>query len=43
MSKNGSMRVSKREWYDRWGGFANPMCWRRQLRTGAWCYFVRVP
>lgn len=37
----GSMKVSKRDWYDVHGGLENPKCWRRQAR-GAWQYFVRI-
>ena len=36
---NGSVRITKREWYAR-GGFANSRCWRRE-RRGVWQYFYR--
>jgi hypothetical protein len=36
----GSVRVTKRTWY-RSGGFANPLCWRRQPLHGGWQYFLR--
>ena len=37
----GSMRVTKRAWYDHWGGFANSRCWRRDTNRG-WQYFVHM-
>jgi len=35
------MRVTKRDWYDKHGGFRNSLCWRRQ-RGGSWQYFVKI-
>lgn len=37
----GSMRVSKRTWYDQ-GGFRNPRCWRRQPRGRGWIYYIQI-
>jgi len=36
----GSRKVTKRQWYAA-GGFANPLCWRRDRGRG-WEYFIRV-
>lgn len=36
----GSIRVTKREWYEA-GGFANSRCWRRQYR-GSWQYYMTL-
>lgn len=38
----GALRVTKRDWYDRYGGFANPLCFRRQRKGRGWGYYVRV-
>lgn len=35
----GSRRVSKAEWYEA-GGFANSLCWRREV-SGRWIYYIR--
>lgn len=40
MRLTGSMRVTKRTWYD-YGGFRMNACWRRQVR-GAWHYFIQI-
>jgi len=36
--KTGWMRVTKRQWYDTWGGFSNPDCVRKMV-GGAWHYY----
>ena len=38
--KRDHTRISKKEWYAR-GGLANPALWRRQVKSGAWHYFMR--
>ena len=38
-----SIRVTKREWHDRYGGLTNSNCWRRQSPNGRWNYFVVLP
>lgn len=35
----GSVRLTKRQWYDA-GGFSESRCWRR-MRSGSWQYFWR--
>lgn len=40
MPRNAA-RVSKRDWYAS-GGFANPRCFRKAARNGAWSYFYRI-
>jgi hypothetical protein len=40
MTKIGSVRVTKRDWYAN-GGFRNSSCWRRQVR-GVWHYYINV-
>lgn len=36
----GHTRISKKEWYAR-GGLANSALWRRQVKSGAWQYYMR--
>ena len=36
-----SKRVTKREWYDVYGGFENPGCFRRH-NGRHWLYFVQL-
>jgi hypothetical protein len=36
--KNGTQKISKREWYAR-GGFSNPDLFRR-MRGGSWSYYM---
>lgn len=38
--RTGVIRVTKREWYDTYGGFRCTACFRRQGRGGAWRYYV---
>jgi hypothetical protein len=37
----GSVRITKREWYDL-GAWANTKLWRRQGKSGSWQYFMTV-
>lgn len=37
--KAGQERVTKRRWYDTYGGFRNPHCFRKQVGH-AWHYFI---
>lgn len=36
----GSMRVTKRTWYDQ-GAFANSRCWRRH-NGRSWIYYITI-
>ena len=38
----GSIKVTKREWYDVYGGLTNSRCWRRQNKSGVWSYYVTI-
>lgn len=35
----GSRRVTKEEWHKA-GGLVNSKCWRRQLKSGQWAYYI---
>lgn len=36
--KNGTLKISKREWYDL-GGFANSRLFRKADKRGVWSYY----
>lgn len=35
------MRVTKAHWYKA-GGLSNPRCYRRQLKSGRWLYYMTL-
>lgn len=38
--RTGTEKVTKRRWYDTYGGFSNPHCFRRADTRGKWAYFI---
>lgn len=38
--KTGWEKVTKRQWYDAYGGFSNPHAFRKANRRGVWSYYI---